>query len=1493
MVERIEVILDGEPRPYEVAAERAERATKDLGRTVRAENTKTAASFDATHESSHRFTTSLGDGRRNAIGFSDALKLIKWPALIAGAGGAAQGVSALGAGVIGLTSALAPLSGLLAAYPALLGAFAQATGVVALANVDDLTAAVGGLNEKLDETSAEFKRLSPQAQDFARQLQAAKGPFRELQEIAQGPLFAGLDAGLEQAMSNFPELKRVVGETADELGSLAEKAGHFLGREGFGRDFEQIGSTNAKLLGDLGDSGFHLADALRHVMVSAGPLIDWLGEGVESFSAWIEKEAEAGRRTGELGEFFDKTRATMERVVSIGGSLADVLGEIFSAASPLGSDILKALDRGAEDLERWANSTEGQNSLRQFFEDARPAIFEAGRLLGDLTTSFFDLADTPGLEDLLHQVRVELLPALVSVTETTTAAFGPSLVRMLTEAADLFENLGGSTGPLVLFVDSVSKLLHLFNELIDAAPVLGQALGAALTIKSIGNLAGMFGLGGLLGGAAGRGGVIEKGGIRMGTTLGTGIVSGLSSFGLGAAITAALAAATTEGGVIDTIRGEGNQIGEKFGEAIAGGFGPKLERAVNQRSIPALRDLSRHLEKLVAQFEESGDEVPADLARMAKRADNALDRLSGSLSDVRDDIHRLRVGFHSDLGQIADDTEANMRRIERSFGRHSERGKDLLAANFEASVDAIDEAMEQGQIKSEEGLDAINDLIRKRLAVYGIKGADAEKIIKAEREGEATGLYRGGYLSGPGVSGDRHHTVLEDGEYVVNREAVKRVGVHALDAVNYGLAPRGLQQGGPVGMQAGGTAEPPGDPGYEVVQAAYADAVGAFLRRFNMNLTQGYNPSGPSVSAGHNLLSAAPSLDVAPLDGNWDGLFAEGLKWALSQGMQVGYDGQYGTQAWEGHGEGNHAHIDWGGDTDASGIPTGGGAAGAAAAIVKAFKLDLPRFSSEFAAFVPAAEQMNLAARALEKEIAGRVNSQAGAAGMPGARGPAPAAGGSYSIDELEKLWIAAGGPPGVAHVAAAVALAESGGNPRAVGPDTPYGNAMGLWQILGQVVGGDIFDPMVNARNAVKKYTDAGGWSPWEAYTNGNYTQFLAGGGLVGEIDDTKDRLHEVRAELAGHATPAEKERIEEILELLDQKGLSRDRRQDLRKELDDLKGGERLSEGRRRELTGTERHLEAHLENLRERLADKRRRRARKLSRRGLSPELRERIGDLEDRDARLLETIDIAQRSATSESGDGGSDYTQGEVDVLGALYKTRLGVLGKERGRLKVLIERLGDQITTDEKLLGRKDTPQWKKAAIRENLTKAKRLRGDARTKLVDVEGLTGESGFIFDVKMDLADLGVTPPDTSAGDENAAALADLYKTQALSATMRANLSEAHFGVFSQFFSGMGGLPFLGAFAAGTAGRRIGRDGLAYLHRDEIVTPDPEGPHGTQPAVIGGGGGTPPVVNLVLRDRAGDLVELVEATVDGRTAQITQHVDRSIGRRARQRAKARGR
>ncbi|MGW4115426.1 type VII secretion target [Actinosynnema sp. NPDC004786] len=88
--------------------------------------------------------------------------------------------------------------------------------------------------------------------------------------------------------------------------------------------------------------------------------------------------------------------------------------------------------------------------------------------------------------------------------------------------------------------------------------------------------------------------------------------------------------------------------------------------------------------------------------------------------------------------------------------------------------------------------------------------------------------------------------------------------------------------------------------------------------------------------------------------------------------------------------------------------------------------------------------------------------------------------------------------------IAVAVALAESGGDPRAHNP-TPPDNSYGLWQInmlgslgparrreFGLESNRELFDPAENARAAHRISGEGRSWTPWTTYTSGAYKRHL-----------------------------------------------------------------------------------------------------------------------------------------------------------------------------------------------------------------------------------------------------------------------------------------------------------------------------------------------------------------------------------------------------------------
>jgi hypothetical protein len=96
-------------------------------------------------------------------------------------------------------------------------------------------------------------------------------------------------------------------------------------------------------------------------------------------------------------------------------------------------------------------------------------------------------------------------------------------------------------------------------------------------------------------------------------------------------------------------------------------------------------------------------------------------------------------------------------------------------------------------------------------------------------------------------------------------------------------------------------------------------------------------------------------------------------------------------------------------------------------------------------------------------------------------------ASGSYTFSQIEGIWIAAGGNKLNAPMAAAIALAESGGNPNATNDNGNGSVDRGLWQINSVHGSQSTYDVTANARAAVQISNNGSSWRPWcTAYSDG-----------------------------------------------------------------------------------------------------------------------------------------------------------------------------------------------------------------------------------------------------------------------------------------------------------------------------------------------------------------------------------------------------------------------
>lgn len=985
--------------------------------------------------------------------------------------------------------------------------------------VADAAAGAAGGVDKFEQAMA---NLPASARGFVRALIALEPEIRAIREASADGLFPGLTAGVQDAAKQLPVLRQIAAETAAVMGRNAQRAGGIMGSDAFGKDLALVGERNALVIDRMLRSSINLAQAFRHIVVEAGPLLSWLSLASLRFTELVEAETRAGRESGDLARFFEETRATTERLASILQSTAAGLYAVGRAAHPLGDDILEAIDGAADRWEQWTESIEGQREMRAWFDDAKPAIWEMGRLLDDVAEAWLRMGADEGTAALIEQLRAELLPVVEEIMQNTTEAFGPALIGALTSVARLLGELSESGGPLVVFVDvlgmaadALASILETFPQIKTAVALLAAGasvykalqLAAALTgVRTLVTLlraakvegAGLAAIGGLnvIGGKGGKGGkgpgVGGAGGVLGGAAAGS--VGGPWGALAGAAVGAGLVFGP---GIVDSLKdGPGDKAREKFEEATKGAKSYREAVGKVNDEIKKLKDQERetmeHRErrglsggtKLTREWREEADSLRA--LREAMKFGSVVDEMRGNFAEAAAATRRP-------LAAIRDQVEINADLIKTRLGRDTAAGRRAMVSNFNQAAAGVRDAMNRGVISTEKGLAEIRKLMVAKLEEFGFSEDQAKNIRKGNRydgganEGSAANIMKagGGWIGAPGERGrDEVPIVVGRGEAVLNH--------HQQRVVNAALAETGRGNLGslfsrvktPHYLASGGFA------GGGVVEAG--------RRMQDMGYAVGEHPRFGGVAPVHTANSY--HYKGLALDVNAD-TFPGGEGPALDKlasWLRREYAGKILELLWRTAGHHDHLHVAIGG--------AGTGGSGGIGGLLGA-PPEIKRVLSDATGMLGGVSQGALdTVRAAAQEKVKRAWEEAGGEGP----GEVPFVGQFYD-GELNRVFPRHGlGEPGVrlspdqvVKIAQSVGLpgrpfeqiahGESDYHPGIVGDDAAagYGNTFGygLWQITSGVgndamvnsLGGfdQMLNPYKNAR-AAKKLYDAAGFSPW-----------------------------------------------------------------------------------------------------------------------------------------------------------------------------------------------------------------------------------------------------------------------------------------------------------------------------------------------------------------------------------------------------------------------------
>lgn len=606
-----------------------------------------------------------------------SLRMLGIGALVALLQPAVALIGQYGAGLTALVSAAAPAVGVLAAIPGLIAAAGTAAigtkiafsgfgdAVKESAAAQQMLAQDGEVTEaqqeKLDQA---LGKLSKSARKTVTTVTALSGAWRDMKKSVQERFFSQVADDIKP-LSNavLPLLKSALGDSASQMGSLAERGAQFMKSGVFRKDFKTIAQTNSGVVGHMTDSLANLGRTTMDFLVASGPFVERVAQGGERLTQWFRASVKAGRETGILARFLDHAGDKAAQLGRTTGSLIKGLGGVGKAAMDTGNALLDGLEGSMLRFERWANSGAGQKAMSQFFSDAAPAFHEVNLLFGDLMRGLGRSMRDGGITDLVRQIRTELMPALGTFFNALGQTIGPALISVISNIATAIGNVSEAGTGLGVLLLTFNGLLNIFNTIMGVIPgantALAVFLGLMLALKVVSGVVNMLRGFGTSVAAAGTS-------VRtLGTTMhGTATAAG-THLSLWSRMTGVYSRVSAQGNrLTGTLRGIGaaNQVASRAIGGITSALGGPLGIAMisvtiglgllASRQEEAARATQAHKERvdaLAQALAASGGVIDANVRAQAAQMlqDTELADGKGTLVDMMD-----RAGVK--LGELTD-----------------------------------------------------------------------------------------------------------------------------------------------------------------------------------------------------------------------------------------------------------------------------------------------------------------------------------------------------------------------------------------------------------------------------------------------------------------------------------------------------------------------------------------------------------------------------------------------------------------------------------------------------------------------------------------------------------------------------------------------------------------------------------------------------------------------------------------------------------------------
>lgn len=148
-----------------------------------------------------------------------------------------------------------------------------------------------------------------------------------------------------------------------------------------------------------------------------------------------------------------------------------------------------------------------------------------------------------------------------------------------------------------------------------------------------------------------------------------------------------------------------------------------LAKNLSQGLVPSLSDVTKGMDKArqttqnwhtwLAVLRDDGRITDAQMEELGSQVDSTFKSFASGHRDYISNLHAMRRGVFTSMGDINSALKENEAQIDESLGKGSARGREELSKNYRIAADNVQRMMDRGEISVREGTKRMEGYIRK------------------------------------------------------------------------------------------------------------------------------------------------------------------------------------------------------------------------------------------------------------------------------------------------------------------------------------------------------------------------------------------------------------------------------------------------------------------------------------------------------------------------------------------------------------------------------------------------------------------------------------------------------------------------------------------------------------------------------------------------------------------------------------------------------------